>query len=179
MEQFFGKPIGEWHESWLAIITATTFDSAHLFLESVWFFQSPNIIRWDHESWRVDASVVVFSWPLLFLNRIPLTSGCYNVTVSSCGTSSLFQELYVRLMQLMWNRWIILPSVRFCAVVFFTVCLPQVLGDAEKRRQPLWMAGRNCSALDIWIEFDTTNSEWGLETKFLFMLYNYVLFMAS
>ena len=32
------------------------------------------------------------------------------------------------------------------------------------------MAGRIVLPWDIWIEFDTTNSEWGLESTFLFIL---------
>ena len=71
-------------------------------------------------------------------------------------------------MQLMWNTWI-LPSCFFFAVVWVaTFCLPQVLGDAEKRRRACQWWDSNCSGLEMHrIEFiDTTNCEWGLEMTF-------------
>lgn len=75
------------------------------------------------------------------MNRIPLTSGCYNLTVSSCGTSSLFQELYVRLMQVMWNRWS-LPS---CLGGYGLSSTGS--GRCGKTKAASVDGGKNCSAL--------------------------------
>lgn len=67
------------------------------------------------------------------------------------------------------------PVVRFCAVVW-VVCLPQVLGDAEKRRQPaaLSMAGRNCSRLG---HLDWIHKQWMGFGKYVFIYVTFYLWL--
>ena len=111
--EFFQLFTSKWHLQeaifcrGLAIVTGTAFLT--LLIGSWNMFDSSNRLTsfrrtTNHEGWM---PAICFFWQLLSMKQIPLTSGFSSVTVSSCGTSSLFQKLYVRLMQVMWNRWIL------------------------------------------------------------------------
>ena len=70
------------------------------------------------------------------------------------------------------------PVARFCAVVWVaTFCLPQVLGDAEKRRQPCqWREELFCPGHPDWIWYRKQRMGFG---KYVFIYVTFYLWLQS
>lgn len=123
--------------------------------------------------------VLLLFWPLLSMNRIPLTSGCYK-----CDRLKLwylkFVSRTVGQIDASCVEQVDSPQLFVFAQLFgwFAFHRFWAMRKNEGSRQPCQWREGTVLPLDIWIEFNTTNSEWGLESTFLFYLC-YVLFMAS